>query len=120
MSVSLKMLKRNTEKNPLLSHLPLQWLMFGCEDVCLYSSKINSSTRCNIKNCHPEKKVTANLNPGFNPGFGPDASPLPAHFPTECVVGLVWILMVLYDMCVLMSATAPNSCKLAVYEGEVP
>lgn len=23
-------------------------------------------------------------------------------------------------MCVLMSATAPNSCKLAVYEGEVP
>ncbi len=25
----------------------------------------------------------------------------------------------LYDMCVLMSATAPNSCKLAVYESEV-
>lgn len=28
---------------------------------------------------------------------------LPA-FPTECAVGLVWSLMVLYDMCVLMSA----------------
>lgn len=37
----------------------------------------------------------------------------------ECVVGRVWVLMVLYDMCVLMSATAPNSCKLAVYEAEV-
>lgn len=27
--------------------------------------------------------------------------------------------MVLDDMCVLVSATTPNSCKLAVYEGEV-
>lgn len=29
------------------------------------------------------------------------------------------MLIALDDMCVLVSATTPNSCKLAVYEGEV-
>lgn len=61
-------------------------------------------------------KLTSGTFSMFVGRFGPP----PAHFLTKCVVGLVWILMALYDMCVLMSATAPNSCKLAVYEGEVP